>query len=361
MKPEDSTATITDVARLAGVSSATVSRYFNGARVEKRQAIENAIDELNYRPSLAARSLKTGRLGVIAVIVPDITNDFFATLVQGAESVANEDRTVLLVNTGDSREREEKALGQLFGRVDGVILAPLTEDEDIPSRFRKLGLPLVFVDRVTRSAEGVSSVLADNAGGAKLAINHLVDHGHTRIAMIGGPLGTTPGRYRAEGFSEALSLRGITVPEEFFIESDFSETGGYESMDQLIRLTSPPTAVFTANNLLTLGALRLMRDRGVAVPEQMSIIGFDDIRTAELLCPPLTTIARNAFEQGAQAMELMTQLLEKTSSSVVEHSMVGVELIERSSCAKPRTSEAIITTQQTFGSARVGPNHKEEK
>jgi LacI family transcriptional regulator len=341
-KPEESTATITDVARLAGVSSATVSRYFNGARVQNPEAIDAAVSQLNYRPSLAARSLKTGRSGVIAIIVPDITNDFFSSLVRGAESVADEDRMVLLVNTGDSREREEKALGQLFGRVDGAILAPLTEDEDIPSRFRELGLPLVFVDRVTRSEESVSSVLADNAGGAKLATDHLADHGHTRIAMIGGPLGTTPGRYRAEGFRDALAARGIELPEAYFVESDFSEAGGYRSMDHLLRLRPAPTAVFTANNLLTLGALRLLRERGVQIPEQMSIIGFDDISTAELLCPPLTTIARDAFYQGAKAMELMTKLLDKGSSTVVERSIVEVRLIERESCGAPRSTDSSL-------------------
>jgi|TARA_B110000977_G_scaffold14288_1_gene17765 LacI family transcriptional regulator len=361
MKPENATTTITDVARLAGVSSATVSRYFNGARVEKREAIKDAIAQLSYRPSIAARNLKTGRSGLIAVIVPDVTNDFFSAIVQGAESVATNDRMVLLVNTGDSREREEKALDQLLGRVDGVILAPLTEDEEIPSRFRELGIPLVFVDRVTISGAGVSSVIADNAKGAALAANHLLDHGHSRIAMIGGPSGTTPGRFRAEGFGEALSARGAESSGDYFIESDFGEQGGYHSMEQLLRLDPPPTAVFTANNLMTLGALKLLRDRGVGVPQEISLIGFDDIATAELLSPPLTAIARDAFQQGALAMTLVTRLLDEGSTALVEHSVVDVELIERSSCGPPRSNDSLTSATRMFDSADAGSIHKEKR
>jgi LacI family transcriptional regulator len=361
MKPEDATTTITDVARVAGVSSATVSRYFNGARVEKRDAIEKAISRLNYRPSFAARSLKTGRSGVIAVIVPDIRNDFFSAIVQGAESVATDDRMVLLVNTGDSRKREERVLDQLLGRVDGVILAPLTEDEEIPSRFRELGLPLVFVDRVTISGAGVSSVIADNAKGGMLATNHFLENGHLRIAMISGPLGTTPGRFRAEGFYEALRARGVETSEDYFIESDFSEEGGYRSMEHLLRLNFPPTAVFTANNLMTLGALRLLRDQGVRVPEEVSVIGFDDISTAELLSPPLTTVARDAFQQGALAMTLMTRLLEEGSSAVVEHSVIDVELVERSSCGPPRSSDSLRPATQLSDSAHAESDHQEKR
>jgi DNA-binding LacI/PurR family transcriptional regulator len=361
MTPTESPTKITDVARLAGVSSATVSRYFNGANVEKHAAIEKAVATLHYRPRLAARSLKTGKSGAIAVIVPDITNDFFSSIVQGAESVVGEDRMVLLVNTGDSREREAQVMEQLFGRVDGVILAPLTEDEELPSRFQELGLPIVFVDRVTKSGLGVSSVLADNVGGARLAAEYLLDLGHTHIAMISGPVRTTPGRQRAKGYFDALKERSLDLPREYFVESDFTESGGYFAMDKVLGLSPTPTAVFVANNLMTLGALRLMRDRNVSIPSQMSVIGFDDIDTAELLNPPLTTIARNAFEQGAIAMQLMTRLLEEGSDVVAERSMVNVRLVERASCAKPRRDATILSTTQMFDSTHPESNHQEKR
>ena len=145
-----STVTITDVAKRVGVSVATISRYLSGFTVRNQEQIREAIIELNYRPSAAARNLKSGRTGIIAIVVPDITNPFFASIVEGAESAVGEDRMILLVNIGDSREREEKALSQLFGRVDGVIMAPLTEDEQGPSFFSQFGLHWNFKTKGSR-------------------------------------------------------------------------------------------------------------------------------------------------------------------------------------------------------------------
>jgi DNA-binding LacI/PurR family transcriptional regulator len=335
------TVTITDVAKRVGVSVATISRYLSGFTVRNQEEIREAIVELNYRPSAAARNLKSGRTGIIAIVVPDITNPFFASIVEGAESAVGEDRMILLVNTGDSREREEKALSQLFGRVDGVIMAPLTEDEQGPSFFSQFGLPIVFVDRVTKDGEKFSSVLTDNAKGAQIATEHLISHGHRKIAMIGGPCSTTPGKKRADGYRSALTKGEISVLDDYFIESDFSEAGGYAAMCRLQEIESPPTAVFVANNLMTIGALHALRDRGVNVPQEISIIGFDDLEFAELVTPPLTVIARDARLQGSQAMDLMIKHLNNGGATPPEHSMVDVHLVERGSCALPRQSQKI--------------------
>lgn len=334
-----STVTITDVAKYVGVSVATISRHLSGFTVRNEEKIRQAIIELNYRPSAAARNLKSGRTGIIAIVVPDITNPFFASIVEGAEGAVGEDRMILLVNTGDSRHREEKALAQLFGRVDGVIMAPLTEDEEGPSFFSQFGLPIVFVDRVTQDDEKFSTALTDNAKGASIATNHLIALGHKKIAMISGPLSTTPGKKRADGFKASLKESGL--PCRYFIESDFSEEGGYAAMCALLEREDAPTAVFTANNLMTIGALHALRDRGVAVPSQISIIGFDDLDFAELMSPPLTVIARDARLQGALAMELMIKQLTNGASTQPEHSMVDVQLVERGSCAPPREMQTI--------------------
>ena len=336
-----STVTITDVAKHVGVSVATISRYLSGFTVRNQEQIREAIIELNYRPSAAARNLKSGRTGIIAIVVPDITNPFFASIVEGAEGAVGDDRMILLVSTGDSRQREEKALTQLFGRVDGVIMAPLTEDEQGPSFFSQFGLPIVFVDRVTKDGEKFSSVLTDNVKGAILATDYLIGQGHSKIAMIGGPLSTTPGKRRADGYREGLRRAGINVPADYFAESDFSEAGGYAAMCQLLESDQPPTAVFVANNLMTMGALHALRDRGVSVPDQISIIGFDDLEFAELIHPPLTVIARDARLQGSQAMELMIKHLNDGASTPPQHSMVDVQLVERGSCAAPRESQKI--------------------
>jgi DNA-binding LacI/PurR family transcriptional regulator len=241
---------------------------------------------------------------------------------------------ILLFNTGDSREREEKALTQLFGRVDGVIMAPLTEDEEGPSFFSQFGLPIVFVDRVTRDGEKFSSVLTDNSRGAAVATDYLIGLGHKKIAMISGPLTTTPGKRRADGFRASLKQASLTP--QYFIESDFSEAGGYAAMCALLERDDAPTAVFTANNLMTIGALHALRDRGIQVPHQISIIGFDDLDFAELISPPLTVIARDARLQGSLAMQMMIKHLATGVSTPPEHSMVDVQLVERGSCAPPR-------------------------
>ncbi len=322
------------MAKHVGVSVATISRHLSGFTVRNEEKIRQAIIDLNYRPSAAARNLKSGRTGIIAIVVPDITNPFFASIVEGAESAVGDDRMILLVNTGDSREREEKALTQLFGRVDGVIMAPLTEDEEGPSFFSQFGLPIVFVDRVTRNGERFSSVLTDNSRGASIATDYLIGLGHKKIAMISGPLTTTPGKRRADGFRASLKKASLTP--QYFIESDFSEAGGYASMCALFERDEAPTAVFAANNLMTIGALHALRDRGVHVPHQISIIGFDDLDFAELISPPLTVIARDARLQGSLAMQMMIKYLATGVSTPPEHSMVDVQLVERGSCAPPR-------------------------
>jgi LacI family transcriptional regulator len=334
-----STVTITDVAKRVGVSVATISRYLSGFTVRNEEKIREAIIELNYRPSAAARNLKSGRTGIVAIVVPDITNPFFASIVEGAEGAVGDDRMILLVNTGDSREREEKALSQLFGRVDGVIMAPLTEDEQGPSFFSQFGLPIVFVDRVTQDGEKFSSVLTDNVKGAQLATDYLISHGHKKIAMISGPLSTTPGKRRADGYRAALKKANLS--DQYFIESDFSEAGGYVAMCSLLERDDAPTAVFAANNLMTIGALHALGDRGINVPEQISIVGFDDLEFAELINPPLTVIARDARLQGSQAMELMIKHLNDGVHTPPEHSMVDVQLVERGSCGAPRESQKV--------------------
>jgi DNA-binding LacI/PurR family transcriptional regulator len=336
-----SSATITDVAKRVGVSVATISRYLSGFTVRSEEEIRAAIVELNYRPNAAARNLKSGRTGIIAIVVPDVTNPFFAAIVEGAESAVGDDRMILLVNTGDSHEREEKALGQLFGRVDGVILAPLTEDEQAPSFFSQFGLPIVFVDRVTADGENFSSVLADNRKGSELATNYLISHGHTKIAMINGPERATPAKGRSEGFQNALSKANINPDPQYFRESDFTEAGGYQAMLELIELDAPPTAVFTANNLMTIGALHALQERGVSVPSEISLIGFDDLDFADLINPPLTVIARDARLQGSLAMNLMIKHLENGAGSPPQHSIVDVQLVERGSCAPARQLQKI--------------------
>lgn len=345
--------TITDVAERVGVSVATVSRFLSGFNVRQEEAIRSAIIELNYRPSAAARNLKSGRTGTLAVIVPDITNPFFASVVKGIEQAAGDDHMVLLVNTNNIKAREEQVLGALFGRVDGVILVPVIEEDEGPSFFSKFGLPIVLVDRITHDGESFDSVLADNAGGARMATEHLISHGHTNIAIISGPLSTTPGKLRHDGFIQTMKSAHLPVEKTFVIEADFSQEGGFNAMRQLLNGEERPTAVFSANNLMTIGALEAIRESGLRIPEDISIIGFDDFEMASLITPPLTVIARDAEAQGREAMEILISTISSKKQVSTQHRTIPVQLVERGSCATPRSGSSQGSSSNKLAEART--------
>lgn len=327
---------IQDVAKRAGVSPATVSRYLRGQRVRSEEAIRAAIKGYGYWPTAAARSLRSGVHYAIAVVVPDITNPFFAALVKGIESVFQAGPySVLLANTDESSELEDTLLADLVRRVDGIILAPATEQDQTPVHVREAGLPVVFVDRELKG-EQFDSVLVDNAEGGRLAARHLLSLAHERIAIISGPLNTTPGRGRFEGFVAELADNGLEVMEEYCIVSDFRERGGHDAMLRLLASSERPTAVFSANNVMTVGALRALHSMRVQVPGEISLIGFDDLDLANVLRPPLTIINRPMEQQGVLAARLLLTRLIDRNVDEPQRVVLPVELIERGSTAPPR-------------------------
>jgi LacI family transcriptional regulator len=334
-----SEATIGDVARRAGVSVTTVSRFLAGQTVRAAETIRTAVSDLDYRPSPAARSLRSGRTASIAVVVPDVTNPFFAAVVKGAEAVARQDDYHLfLSNTDEDVDREAAVLADLVGRVDGVILAPTVESDEAPLRARQAGLPIVFLDREIGGSALFDAVLVDNVGGTRSAAEHLLDLGHRRLAIVNGTMRSTPGRQRRETFIETLTSRGIE-PSEFHEEvGDFREQGGYQAVLRLLALEHPPTAIFVTNNLMTVGALRALHDMGVRVPDQVSIVGFDDLDLAALLMPPLTVVARPMEEQGALAMRLLLSRLREHDDVTPRRIVLETKLLVRGSTARPATA-----------------------
>ncbi len=332
-----SVSTIHDVAARAGVSTATVSRYLRGQRVRAAESIRTAIQELSYRPSPAAQSLKSGRTRTIGVVVPDITNPYFAAVVKGLESATRErGYRVVLGNSDESAEREDDLLADMAQQVDGVILAPATEGDRSPLRLREAGVPVVFVDRDLVGGEQFDSVLVNNHEGGRQAARHLLALGHTRIAAINGGQDTTPGRGRREGFVEALAGGGVAIDAEHDLVGDFREDSGYQLTLRLLSSRRPPTALFTANNLMTLGALKALHDMRVDVPGQLSLIGFDDLDTGPLLRPPLTVVDRPMVEQGVLAMRLLLRRLEGPAGDrTPRHVVLGTRLIERGSTGAP--------------------------
>lgn len=305
-------ATIHDVALRAGVSAATVSRWLGGHHVRAADAVSRAVEELGYRPNASAQSLKTGRRGTIGVVVPDITNPFFAAVVKGLErAIPDGTYRMLLASSDESAEREAEVLADLTGRVDGFVLAPANEQDRAPLELQQAGVPVVLLDREVSGGESYDVVLVDNLGGARLAAEHLLGLGHRRIGMINGPDDTTPGRERRAGFIEVLREAGVEVDAALDLAGDFREESGRVLTQQLLANPVPPTAIFTANNQMTIGALKAIRDLDVRVPDDVSVIGFDDLALGSLLHPPLTCITRADEEQGELVMRLLLQRLEQ--------------------------------------------------
>ncbi len=330
------TPTIHDVAARAGVSPATVSRFLNGGRVRRSSAIGRAVDELGFRPSALARSLKSGSTRAIGVIVPDITNPFFAAVVKGIESVTRDDEySLYLCNTDESVEREHRVIASLLAKkVDGLLMAPATEHAEPLSYLLSTGVPTVFIDR--HLADGAfDSVLVDNEGGAAQAAAHLVSLGHRRIAMISGSLETTPGRGRYEGFVEGLRVAGLELRPRHTVFSDFRVSGGYQSMLRLLAVQPQPTAVFVANNLMAMGALRAIHDLGLRMPDDISFLSFDRLDLGELLNPPLTFIDRPMEEQGILAMRLLVSRMEHSEMGPPRTIRLETKLSVGGSCAPP--------------------------
>jgi LacI family transcriptional regulator len=342
-----STPTIKDVARRAGVSASSVSRFLRGERVRNAGPIQQAVDELGFRPSPLARSLKSGLTQHVALVVPDVSNPFFAEVVKGSEAVSRRaGYNILLVNTDESVEREHEVMAALAGRVDGIILAPATERAEAVADLRRAGAPIVFLDRELEGNETFDCVLVDNAGGARLAAEHLIELGHERIGLISGPLDTTPGRGRHEGFVDALAESDIELSPSYVQIADFREEGGYQATLRLLAAEPPPSAVFAANNFMSIGALRALDTLGVTMPDELSFVGFDDLKLAELLKPSLTVVSRPTEEQGALAMRLLLDRLGGKDNTPPRRIVLETKLTVRGSTAAPAALHAALARRE---------------
>ncbi len=316
------------------MSTSSVSRHLKGIAVHNAERIAEAMNELAFRPSDVARWLKSGKTLALGLVVPDVTNPFFAAVVKGAESVANEaGYSVVLCNTDESPDREHAVLAAMHGRVDGLLLAPARDDAETVDSLDDLGIPVVLVDRTLADPGPTDSVLIDNAGGAAAAARHLLDLGHRRIGLISGPLDTTPGAERHDSFVATCAADEVEVMVEL---GDFREQGGYQAAMRLFGRADSPTAVLAANNLMSVGLLRALHDLGLRIPDVVSVIGFDDHVLADLLDPPLTVVDRATETQGAVATRMLLARLADTASGAGRTVRLETNLIVRSSTAPPR-------------------------
>ena len=300
--------TIYDVARRSGVSPATVSRVLSGRRnvdPELSEKVRAAVAELGYRPNGVARNLRRASTHLWAVVISDIENPFFTSLVRGLEDVAQpEGYHVVLCNSDEDPAKEAAyASAVLTEQMAGVVISPSGTPDGVV-QLHEANIPMVLIDRRLEGVE-VDTVLVDNEYGAAEAVRHLVDGGYRRIACITGPRRVSTAMDRLAGYRSSLHEAAIRYQKELVRHADFREAGGYAAMESLLDLAEPPEALFVANNLMTVGALECLANRGLRAPDDIALVGFDDIPWADLVVPSLTTVAQPTYELGRTAGQLL--------------------------------------------------------
>jgi LacI family transcriptional regulator len=330
--------TIYDVARRAQVSAATVSRVLNGSNsVDPALAhrVNAAVAELGYRRNEMARNLRRRQSSLWAMIISDVTNPFFTSMVRGVEDVASSaGYSVVLCNSDEHAEKESSYIAAAMAeQMAGVLISPSSNRIDGVSLLMEAKCPVVVIDRELQGFHG-DTVLVDNEEGAHKATEHLVAQGYERIACITGPrwLSTALGRLR--GYQHALAADKRPLDDALVRHSDFRERGGYDAMASLLDGGALPDAVFVTNNLMTVGALECLADRGLAVPRDIGIVGFDDIPWAHLVRPTLTTVVQPTYEIGMTGAQLLLRRIEDVNTEP-RRILLSTELRCRDSSTRP--------------------------
>ncbi|MBN1318741.1 MAG: LacI family DNA-binding transcriptional regulator [Anaerolineales bacterium] len=334
--------TIKDVAKRARVSTATVSRVLNDdpkVSPENRRAVQEAVTDLNYRRDRIARNLRVKGSQIIGLIISDIQNPFFTSVVRGVEDVAYENGyTLLLCNSDEDRTKEKLYLEAMISeRTAGVIVSPAFETGSHTQAVLRAGIPVVATDRRMLDQD-VDTVVVDNLEGAYQAVSHLANLGHNRIGFIGGPPQVTTARERRDGYLRALSEHGIELDHDLIMTSDLKLSGGYKATCQVLAINKPPSAIFAANNLTTLGALNCIHEKKLAIPGDIALVGFDDMPWATSLNPPLTAVAQPTYEMGRTAAELLIKRIGEKDRDTVEIKLKS-RLIIRDSCGYTKLNE----------------------
>lgn len=327
--------TIEDVAREVGVSIATVSRYLNGrtGEVSARTGlrIQAAIDRLGYVPNLAARSLKTGRSRLIGVLLANIAHPYWSVVLTGVEEASQRaGYSVIVSSAGDRAEVEDRYL-QMFleQRVDGILLNPALASPEIVALWGNLAVPVVTIDR-TLPGLPFDLVAMDNALGMRLAVEHLLALGHRRIGFVSWPPGTFTNRQeRLRGYTDALAEAGLAVDPALIRFATEGWSDGVDRTLDLLEIPVPPTGILSATSMLNLQVLSAIKRRGLRVPEDISVIGYDDSPWDPLLDPPLTTVATPAHALGVAATERLIATID--GSPAVPETRLAPELVVRES------------------------------
>jgi LacI family transcriptional regulator len=324
-----------DVARLAGVSTATVSRILNErgpASDAVRGRVLRAVQELDYHPNWLARSLRGLRTNTIGLVLPDIENPFFTSLVKGVEQVGSaRGWNVIFCNTDEDIEREESLVRTLVERrIDGLILCPTAGAHTYLARYLEQGLSVVTVNRALRDLP-LGAVTSDNVGGARAGMRHLLSKGLRRLALILGTPNLSTTQDRLAGCRLAAQEFGLGL-EDLLVKIGYGRTAqGYEAALECLESDPRPQAIFAFNNLMAEAALTAMRQRGIRCPEEVALLGFDDFRSAAALSPPLSVVEQDPVGMGATAVEELGRLIETGQPSHAV-TLIPTRLVLRASC-----------------------------
>jgi len=325
--------TIYTVAEKAGVSIATVSRVLNNSpkvKEETRAKVLRVVEELGYQPSASARGLALKRTEIIALIFPDISGPFYSEVIRGVESEASQHNYNLLIYGTYGKATKGRFLRLLPTRVDGLILMTRSVEDEYIFYLHRRQIPFVLLDREIGEIE-VDCVLTNNAEGAYKAVEHLLQHGHQQVAFIAGPADSPDSNARFEGYRQALQDHGLPVLAHLVERGDFLQPGGYQAMNRLLDRPDPPSAVFVANDEMAIGAIEAVRGRGLRVPDDVAIVGFDDIQMAPYVQPPLTTVRQPIREFGALAVQMLLRRIENPEAEA-KTIVLPTQLVIRRSC-----------------------------
>ncbi|HBE78374.1 MAG TPA: LacI family transcriptional regulator [Firmicutes bacterium] len=331
---ENTLTTIYDVAKQLGVSTATVSRVINGTgRVseETRDKVKAIIAELGYQPNQIARTLTTKKSKLIGLIIADITNPFYPALARGVQDVCHSaGYDLLLCNTDEKASQVHRYVFNLCQKqVDGIILQVFApKDLETIEVIKSAGIEVVIISYINDTS--LTAIYSNEMEGAYQATRHLIDIGHQRVAFLNGPKKSSISVNRLKGYKKALNEVGIKVDEQYILYADFNQAGGEQMAQDILKINPPPTAIFAANDLIALGVVQYFEKCNIRIPNDIALVGFDDIELAHLIRPKLTTIANPKYELGqTAAQQLISRIQDPTMPN--SHIVLDTRLVLRDS------------------------------
>jgi len=335
-------ATVKEIAELAGVSIGTVSNVLNGlptVREGARKRVLDAVEQLGYQPSLLGRALRKHKTNMIVMIVPDITNPFFPSAVRGAEDVAFQNGfRLVLCNSDVDFHKEATYIDEMRTyRPSGLIIVPadLSRGTEEAREYLKAGCGVVYMDRIPHKWRG-DTVTSKHEQGAYAATRHLIELGHKRIATITGRLTGPSAQARLEGFKRAMLESNLPLPPEYIEEAEFNKSVGHEKAAALLKLRKRPTAIFAANDLIAFGVLAAAREAGVVCPDDLSLVGFDNLDDSDATVPTLSTVDQFAYKLGANATQIIVDRARGKAGAAKRISLEPELKIKESSTVVPK-------------------------